>query len=107
MKKIALALITATFALGSVNALAASEAQKAQQEKMKSCNADAKAKNLSGPARKDFMKSCLSGGEAAPGAAAPNAQCEEKAMGKNGKPLAGAAKGAFMKKCQAEAAAAK
>jgi hypothetical protein len=32
----------------------------AQQEKMKTCNADAKAKSLTGDARKDFMKTCLS-----------------------------------------------
>ncbi len=32
----------------------------AQQEKMKTCNADASAKNLSGDARKDYMKTCLS-----------------------------------------------
>jgi hypothetical protein len=32
----------------------------AQQEKMTTCNADARTKNLSGGARKDFMKSCLS-----------------------------------------------
>lgn len=37
---------------------------------------------------------------AAPGAAG----CEAKAVGKNGKPLAGAAKNAFMKKCEASAA---
>ena len=30
-----------------------------------------------------------------------DASCEAKAVGKNGKPLAGAAKNAFMKKCQA------
>ena len=35
--------------------------------------------------------------------AADAAGCEEKAMGKNGKPLAGAAKKAFMKKCEADA----
>ena len=29
--------------------------------------------------------------------------CESKAIDKNGKPLAGAAKGAFMKKCEADA----
>ena len=28
--------------------------------------------------------------------------CEAKAIGKNGKPLAGAAKTAFMKKCQSQ-----
>jgi hypothetical protein len=32
-----------------------------QQEKMKSCNADAKAKNLKGDERKKFMSSCLKG----------------------------------------------
>ena len=31
------------------------------------------------------------------------AGCEDKAVGKNGKPLAGAAKNAFMKKCEADA----
>ncbi len=38
---------------------------------------------------------------AAVAAPAPN-DCEAKAVGKNGKPLAGAAKTAFMKKCQGE-----
>ena len=33
--------------------------------------------------------------------------CESKAVSKAGKPLAGAAKTAFMKKCEADAAAAK
>ena len=32
--------------------------------------------------------------------------CEAKAVGKNGKPLAGAAKASFMKKCQNESGAA-
>ena len=31
------------------------------------------------------------------------ADCASKAVGKDGKPLAGAAKGSFMKKCEAEA----
>ncbi|AYH42150.1 hypothetical protein [Azoarcus sp. DN11] len=37
-------------------------------------------------------------------AAAPagDSMCESKAVGKNGKPLAGAAKSSFMKKCHAE-----
>jgi len=34
------------------------------------------------------------------------ATCEEQAVGKNGKKLAGAAKTAFMKKCEKDAAAA-
>lgn len=32
-----------------------------QQEKMKSCNAEAKSKKLSGTARKQFMSECLRG----------------------------------------------
>jgi hypothetical protein len=36
-----------------------SEAQLAQREKMKTCNADAKAKGLKGDARKAFMSDCL------------------------------------------------
>jgi hypothetical protein len=32
-----------------------------------------------------------------------NPECEAKAVGSNGKPLAGAAKSAFMKKCMGEA----
>ena len=36
-------------------------------------------------------------------ASMPGGGCEAKAVGKNGKPLAGAAKNSFMKKCQADA----
>jgi hypothetical protein len=35
-------------------------AKQTQQEKMKTCNADEKAKTLKGDARKAFMKECLS-----------------------------------------------
>ncbi|MDR2625934.1 MAG: PsiF family protein [Zoogloeaceae bacterium] len=35
-------------------------AQKAQREKMKACNQEAKAQSLKGEARKAFMKQCLS-----------------------------------------------
>jgi hypothetical protein len=38
-------------------------------------------------------------------AQASPADCEAKAIGKNGKPLAGAAKNSFMKKCTGEAKA--
>ena len=44
-------LLTATYAA----------AETAQQEKMKTCNADATAKGLKGDARQAFMKTCLSG----------------------------------------------
>ena len=39
---------------------------------------------------------------AAGSAFAQDASCESKAMGKDGKPLAGAAKNSFMKKCEAD-----
>ncbi len=39
---------------------AATAAQEKQQEKMKTCNADAAAQKLTGDARKKFMSDCLS-----------------------------------------------
>jgi hypothetical protein len=36
-------------------------AKTAQQEKMKTCNADAKTKALKGAERKQFMSTCLKG----------------------------------------------
>jgi hypothetical protein len=55
-----LVAVSAALALGAVGhpALAANS----QNDKMTSCNADAKAKNLQGDERKSFMKSCLSAG---------------------------------------------
>jgi hypothetical protein len=41
------------------------DAQNAQQEKMKTCNTQAKAQSLSGDARKSFMSTCLSNQPAA------------------------------------------
>ena len=43
----------------------------------------------------------------APPATSAKADCEAKAVSKDGKPLAGAAKTAFMKKCEKDAAAKK
>ena len=43
---------------------AAAATGNSQQEKMKSCSADAKAKGLHGAERKTFMKDCLSGASA-------------------------------------------
>ena len=45
-----------------------------------------------------LIKKCEGGAKAAP------SDCETKAVGKNGKPLAGAAKTSFIKKCEADAA---
>jgi len=69
-----------------------------QQDKMKTCNADAKAKALVGDARKTFMKDCLS----AKPAAAGNTQ-QNKMKTCNADPKAKTLKGderkAFMKSC--------
>lgn len=43
----------------------------------------------------------------AAGSALAQETCESKAVGKDGKPLAGAAKASFMKKCTQQACAAK
>jgi psiF repeat len=71
-----------------------------QQEKMKTCNADAKSKGLSGDDRKTYMKTCLSA--AAPEAAKGNSQ-QEKMKSCNAdaksKGLTGADRKSFMKTC--------
>jgi len=71
-----------------------------QQERMKSCNADAGKQQLCGDARKAFMKSCLSGA-ATPGSKATAQQqrmkdCNAEASGKQ---MKGDARKAFMKSC--------
>ena len=86
------------------DAAAAAKPANSQQEKMKSCNADAKTKGLKGTERKAFMKSCLSehGTEAAPTAAHMNSQqekmktCNADAKAKS---LKGDERKAFMKSC--------
>jgi hypothetical protein len=56
MKGTTLVVFTA-LALLSMSA----QAQNAQQDRMKTCNAQAKTQSLSGDARKSFMSSCLKG----------------------------------------------
>jgi hypothetical protein len=46
---------------------------------------------------------CLSFGVHAQDKPAAGTSCEAKAVDKNGKPLAGAAKNSFVKKCEADA----
>ena len=48
-------------ASGTVATAAATEPGTPQRSRMKTCNADAKSKDLHGPDRKAFMKQCLSG----------------------------------------------
>lgn len=101
--RIALFALALSFAAGSVFAAeemkkAPSPAQKAQQEKMKACNAEAGEKKVKGDERKKFMSACLGGkSEAAGDSACASSAAEKK--------LAGAAKNSFMKKCEADAKA--
>ncbi len=76
-----------------------SPAQKAQQEKMKNCNQEAKSKELKGDERKSFMKECLSGKPSA----APAATQQEKMKACNQeageKALKGDERKTFMSSC--------
>ncbi|HVY05264.1 MAG TPA: PsiF family protein [Burkholderiales bacterium] len=101
MKKIILLLSLSMLALPAL-------ADTAQQDKMKTCNADAKAKNLSGDARKAFMKECLGAKPAA--AAEPEKKLtpqQEKMKTCNADAKAKALKGDERKKFMSECLKAK
>jgi hypothetical protein len=78
MKRIFLAAVIASFAVGSAFAQESCET--------KAVGKDGKA--LAGAAKTSFMKKCMAD------------SCEAKAVGSDGKKLAGAAKNSFMKKCE-------
>lgn len=59
--KLFLSALVATFSLLTLGAHAADGAKATQQNKMKTCNADAKTKALKGAERKAFMSECLKG----------------------------------------------
>jgi hypothetical protein len=80
MKRIILAAIISSFAIGS--AMAAS---------CESMAVSKDGKPLAGAAKASSIKACKI------------KACEGKSVGKDGKPLAGAAKASFMKKCEADA----
>jgi hypothetical protein len=81
MKRIFLAAIVATFAIGSAFA----------QETCESKAVGKDGKPLAGAAKTSFMKKCMAD------------TCEAKAVGSDGKKLSGAAKTSFMKKCESGA----
>ena len=93
---IAAAAIALSLAIGSVAANAATP----QQEKMKTCNADAGSKGLKGDERNAFMSNCLSSKPADAEAKAMTPQqekmkkCNADATGKTGE-----ARKAFMSTC--------
>ena len=74
MHKLVAVALGAVFALATIPAMAADNAQ---QDKMKACNT--KATGMTGDARKDFMKTCLSGDAAAAPAAPMTQQDKMKA----------------------------
>lgn len=90
-------VIAAMAALGFVTAVPANNAQ---QQKMTTCNARARAQSLSGNARKQYMKSCLrtSGG---PSPAMNRQRMKMKSCNTdaNAKSLKGAARRSFMHSC--------
>jgi hypothetical protein len=81
MKRVALAVLLATFALSPAMA----------QDTCKSRAISKDGKPLAGAALNSFLTKCAKD------------TCEPKAIDKNGKPLAGAAKASFLKKCESQA----
>lgn len=113
-----LVAVGAALAVAAAQGVVAQAAhENSQQEKMTTCNADAKTKGLKGDERKAFMKSCLSekgatassGGAAAAPSTTLNAQ-QEKMKSCNAdaktKGLKGADRKAFMKSCLSGSASA-
>ena len=92
--------ILTLLALGMALSVGVAHAETAQQSKMKTCNADPKAKELKGDERKAFMKECLSAKKEEP--AKPATQ-QSKMKTCNADPKAKELKGderkAFMKEC--------
>lgn len=97
---ISLVALGLALAVGGAHA-ADTIAPTAQQGKMKTCNADAKTKDLKGEERKSFMKECLSA-KAEPVADGKTKQ-QEKMKTCNAdaktKTLKGAERKTFMKEC--------
>jgi hypothetical protein len=82
---------------GSALAAEEADAPTTQQNKMKTCNADAKAKDLKGDERKAFMSSCLSA--KADGKTAQQNKMKTCNAEAKTKALAGDERKAFMSSC--------
>jgi hypothetical protein len=81
LKRIFLALLISTFAVGSALAQQTCESKALSKE----------GKPLAGAAKKSFVQKCK------------RDACESKAVGSDAKPLKGAAKNSFLKKCERDA----
>jgi hypothetical protein len=95
-------IILAASALLALGALShPTQAENSQNAKMTSCNADAKAKNLTGDDRKAFMKSCLSAHPATSGTALNSQQQKMKTCNADAstKKLTGADRKKYMSDC--------
>jgi psiF repeat len=75
------------------------QAENTQQDKMKSCNAEAKTQNLAGDARKSFMKTCLSSQPAAPKLNSQQEKMKQCNADAKAKGLSGAERKSFMSTC--------
>jgi hypothetical protein len=87
----------------TAKSVAADKKPTPQQERMGTCNRDAKDKKLAGDARKEFMKDCL-GGKPAAAADKRKVATRQGKMGKcnaeaREKKIAGADRKAFMSNC--------
>lgn len=74
-------------------------AQNAQQQRMTSCNAQAKTQNLSGNDRKQFLKSCLSSGGTSHAVNSQQQKMKTCNAQANGKALKGDARKQFISGC--------
>lgn len=81
--------------LAGVMASTGAWAETAQQNRMKTCNAEAGEKSLAGEARKDFMKTCLSG----TAAKTPQQRMKDCNADASSQSLKGEARKDFMKAC--------
>jgi len=100
VRLVSIASLTAA-SLVTTSLVGTAEAANSQQDKMKTCNLQAKAKNLAGDQRKGFMKSCLSATDTSTASTITPQQQKMKSCNADAKTkgLAGDDRKTFMKTC--------
>jgi len=100
VRLVSIASLTSALLVG-MSLMGTAQAANSQQDKMKTCNMQAKEKNLAGDQRKDFMKTCLSGTDASTASTMTPQQQKMKSCNADAKTkgLAGDDRKAFMKTC--------